>query len=84
MLGEFFTTTIGKLLVIDVVIQWVAFVVANHYKTEKFYDLTGTHTILMTCFVDKLLFRKNLEIIKTSIPTEKCQGLTGTSRISVF
>ena len=58
MLGEFFTTTIGKLLVIDVVIQWVAFVVANHYKTEKFYDLTGTHTILMTCFGDKLLFGK--------------------------
>ena len=47
MLGEFFATTIGKLLVIDVVIQWAAFLVANYYKTEKFYDLTGTTNHLL-------------------------------------
>ena len=28
-------------------IQWVAFILANYFKTEKFYDITGTLTYLL-------------------------------------
>ena len=38
------TSYYGKLFILDMGIQWVGFLFATKFKTEKFYDLTGeTH-----------------------------------------
>ena len=43
---DFCSSNIGKIFILDIGIQWVAFIFANSLKTEKFYDLTGE---LSTC-----------------------------------
>lgn len=42
ILSSLFSSSIGKIFLIDIGIQWVGWVVAVAFKTEKFYDLTGT------------------------------------------
>ena len=37
---------VGRLLVIIFVIQWIAYIPAFIFKTEKFYDLTGSFTYI--------------------------------------
>ncbi len=39
---------VGQILVITFVIQWVAYIPAFIFKTEKFYDLTGSLTYIGT------------------------------------
>ena len=39
---------VGHLLVMIFVIQWIAYIPAFIFKTEKFYDLTGSLTLLNT------------------------------------
>ena len=46
---NFFAGNIGKILVFDIVVQWPAFIVANYFKTEKFYDLTG---VIFQCNIE--------------------------------
>jgi hypothetical protein len=35
------TSYYGKLFLVDMGIQWVGWIIATIFKTEKFYDLTG-------------------------------------------
>ena len=35
------TSYYGKLFLVDMGIQWVGWIFATVFKTEKFYDLTG-------------------------------------------
>ena len=35
------TSYYGKLFLVDMGIQWVGWIFATIFKTEKFYDLTG-------------------------------------------
>mgnify|MGYP001249062050 CR=1 FL=1 len=39
---------IGQILVMTFVIQWIAYIPAFLFKTEKFYDLTGSLTYIGT------------------------------------
>ena len=39
---------IGQILVMTFVIQWIAYIPAFFFKTEKFYDLTGSLTYIGT------------------------------------
>ena len=32
---------------VDIGIQWIAFLFANYFKTEKFYDLTGEIDVVL-------------------------------------
>ena len=34
-------SSIGKIFLVDIGIQWVGWAFAVYFKTEKFYDLTG-------------------------------------------
>jgi len=45
------SSNLGKLFMMDIGINWGAFVVANHFQTDKFYDLTGSLTFLGTAFL---------------------------------
>ena len=36
-----FGSSLGKIFLIDIGIQWVGWAFAVAFKTEKFYDLTG-------------------------------------------
>ena len=38
---------VGHLLVMVFVIQWIAYIPAFIFKTEKFYDLTGSLTYIL-------------------------------------
>lgn len=53
MLTKIVTSNMGRLFLMDMGIQWGAFLVANHYQTDKFYDLTGmtpiTINLCVTC-----------------------------------
>lgn len=39
---------VGQILVMTFVIQWIAYIPAFLFKTEKFYDLTGSLTYIVT------------------------------------
>ena len=39
---------VGQILVMTFVIQWIAYIPAFFFKTEKFYDLTGSLTYIVT------------------------------------
>ena len=41
MVTKVLSSNLGRLFLMDMGIQWGAFVVANHFQTDKFYDLTG-------------------------------------------
>ena len=42
LLHSVLSSPIGRIFVIDIGIQWAGWIVAVIFKTEKFYDLTGT------------------------------------------
>ena len=39
---------VGQILVMAFVIQWIAYIPAFVFKTEKFYDITGSFTYIGT------------------------------------
>ena len=41
IISNVFGSSIGKIFLIDIGIQWVGWAFAVAFKTEKFYDLTG-------------------------------------------
>ena len=41
VITNIFGSSIGKIFLIDIGIQWVGWAFAVAFKTEKFYDLTG-------------------------------------------
>ena len=41
LVSRIVSSNLGKLFMMDIGINWGAFVVANHFQTDKFYDLTG-------------------------------------------
>ena len=38
---DFATSYYGKLFLVDMGIQWIGWIFATAFRTEKFYDLTG-------------------------------------------
>jgi len=61
MFGGFFSTNLGQIFMVDIGIQWIAFLFANYFKTEKFYDLTGSIT-----FITSMYLSYNLSPVKTT------------------
>jgi len=51
MVTKVLSSNLGRLFLMDMGIQWGAFVVANHFQTDKFYDLTGSLTFLGTAYL---------------------------------
>jgi hypothetical protein len=41
------TSYYGKLFLVDMGIQWVGWIIATIFKTEKFYDLTGLKSLMI-------------------------------------
>ena len=41
ILSTIFGSSMGRIFLIDIGIQWVGWIFAVAFKTEKFYDLTG-------------------------------------------
>ena len=54
VITNIFGSSIGKIFLIDIGIQWVGWAFAVAFKTEKFYDLTGKIFLL---FVKKILMK---------------------------
>ena len=46
VITNIFGSSLGKIFLIDIGIQWVGWAFAVAFKTEKFYDLTGNFFII--------------------------------------
>ena len=46
---------------VDIGIQWIAFLFANYFKTEKFYDLTGEIDVVL---LSALLLPFNVKVVR--------------------
>jgi len=51
MLRTIFGSSMGRIFVIDIGIQWVGWIFAVAFKTEKFYDLTGSATFIVSAYL---------------------------------
>ena len=47
-----------KAAITDMAVQWVLFLIAAYFKTEKFYDLAGSSTFLLLIVQSLLSTRK--------------------------
>jgi hypothetical protein len=69
----------ANILAIDFGIQWVAWVFASFFKTEKFYDFTGKFCVKFSRLIAKKL--KKVETTEIQIPWKlEC----GVKRKEVF
>jgi len=51
VITNIFGSSIGKIFLIDIGIQWVGWAFAVAFKTEKFYDLTGSVTFILSAYL---------------------------------
>jgi len=73
------TSNLGKLFLMDMGIQWGAFIVASHFQTDRFYDLTGSLTFLGTAY---LSYRWSHQTTRQAVQTGMV--MAWASRLGIF
>ncbi len=79
MLGfvvDFATSYYGKLFLVDMGIQWVGWIFATVFKTEKFYDLTGENKGSSLTWGWRFLIWKSISVYNSVIQFKYVMNFT--------